>query len=298
VIVPVWNPRPGWLREAVESALSQARSDVEVIVVDDGCPDPVGRLLDSLDDPRLRVLRIEHGGVARARNAGLAVARGRFVRFLDADDVLERGSTARLVSLASGRNDVISYGATVLCDPDLRPRRTVVCTLEGDVLDEALVGRFTVRLPAMLFPRQVVDAAGTFDPSFELSEDGDWLLRALVHAGVRGETETAVFYRRHGDSVTATASADVARGEAGLRLMIERHFARHPTLRGSRLHRRAHAWVDVVAAQAWAAQGDYLGAARRIASAFRHHPRAGVAAARAELPRIARRGLRRLSRAS
>ena len=125
IVVPVWESRLDWLRAAVSSALAQADVSVEVVVVDDGCAVPIRDVL-GISDARLRLLRVPHGGVSRARNAGLDVARGRFVRFLDADDVLERGSTARLRRLCGEDDSVVAYGATAMCDPELRPRRTVV----------------------------------------------------------------------------------------------------------------------------------------------------------------------------
>jgi glycosyltransferase involved in cell wall biosynthesis len=78
LVMPVWRPRPDWLKQAVRAALDQLRAEVELIVVDDGCPEPVEALLAGFRDTRLRVLRVEHGGAARARNAGIAAARGQY----------------------------------------------------------------------------------------------------------------------------------------------------------------------------------------------------------------------------
>ncbi len=112
LIMPVWRPRPEWLRRAVTAALAQRGCEIELIVVDDGSPDPMEELLSDVDDDRLRVLRVEHAGASRARhcapasrarNAGIAAARGGYVRFIDADDEILPGSTARLVELAGGR---------------------------------------------------------------------------------------------------------------------------------------------------------------------------------------------------
>jgi len=76
LVMPVWRPRPGWLREAVVSALQEHACQIELIVVDDACEEPVAGLLAGIEDPRLRVLRIEHAGPYGARNAGIAAARG------------------------------------------------------------------------------------------------------------------------------------------------------------------------------------------------------------------------------
>src|SRR5438874_1905489 len=107
------QPRRDWFEAAVNSALSQENCELELLVVDDGSPEPVERLLQGIDDPRLRVIRVDHGGISHARNAGIAEATGEHFRFIDADDVLEPGSTARLVRLAGEEpGGAVAYGAT------------------------------------------------------------------------------------------------------------------------------------------------------------------------------------------
>ncbi len=270
--MPVWRPRHDWLLGATASALAQEQCSVELVVVDDGCEPPVEQLLAEIKDDRLRVVRIEHGGVSRARNAGLAVARGAYLRFLDCDDVLEPRSTARLVSLAAGAQDVIAYGATVSCDEELRPRSTITCRLAGDALADCLLGRFTVRFPSMLFPRAVVERIGEFDLALKNCQDGDYVLRALEHAHVRGEGRVATYYRRH----LGSATADIVAGERGLQLMINRYFERHPEQRGTRLERRARASILLASAAAWGSRGRHREYARRLGHALMLDPAAAA----------------------
>src|SRR5215216_4501969 len=99
LVMPVWRPRRDWLLQAVRSALAQRDCRLELVVVDDGNPEPVAEMLADVRRPGLRVLRIPHGGVCIARNAGIEAARGSLIRFVDADDVYEPGSTARLTRL-------------------------------------------------------------------------------------------------------------------------------------------------------------------------------------------------------
>ena len=183
--------------------LAQTVIAIEVIVVLDG-PDAQTELaLGAFDDPRLRIVRIEHGGTAAARNAGIEHARGRLISFLDADDVLEPESTARLVRLIGGREDVVAYGATVVCDESLRPLRTIGSDVRGNAVETCLLGRFDVRHVSMLFPRRVVELAGRWDSGFHISEDWDFVLRALEHAEVVPDPLPATYYRRHGASRTS-----------------------------------------------------------------------------------------------
>src|SRR5437763_1547677 len=159
LVMPVWRPNREWLEQAVRSALEQVDCSVELIVVDDGSPEPVAELLKGFVDPRLVLLRISHQGQSRARNAGIARANGDAFRFVDADDVLEPESTARLQRL-SGPDGAIAYGSTLVCDPKLRPMRTFESTVQGDILIDCVLGRFDARIVSMVFPRRVVATVG------------------------------------------------------------------------------------------------------------------------------------------
>ena len=66
LIMPAWRPRPEWFHEAVTSALAQRNCDFELIVVDNGNDVAVDGTLSSIRDPRMRIIRIGHGGVSRA----------------------------------------------------------------------------------------------------------------------------------------------------------------------------------------------------------------------------------------
>ncbi len=284
-----WNPRPDWLLEAVRSALAQRDVELELVVVDDGSDTPIDQLLSGIEDPRLRMVRVEHGGASRARNAGVEAARGELIRFVDADDVLEPDSTARLVGLLGARRDEIAYGATLVCDAELRPEREIRSSVEGDALKACLLDGFEVRVPAMLFPRDVVLAAGPWPEGVRSAEDWDFVLRALERAHVRSDQEVAMRYRRHGASVTA----DVEAGEEGCRLVIDRYFERHPEERGTALEREARARVALIFARAWAAQGDRRRAVRLLLEAARLRPRTGLTAAARIVPSELIGGLRR-----
>lgn len=269
VVMCVWNPQRDWFREAVRSALDQEDCGLELVVVDDGSDDPVESLLVDVDDPRLRVVRIEHGGLSRARNAGIETAGGRFVRFVDGDDVLEPRSCARLLRLA-GNGETIAYGTTIVCDERLRPVGSKTSDLEGWVAEECLLYRFDVRHMSMLFPRPVVEAVGEWDPALRQCQDWDFVLRALEHAPVRGDQEVATFYRRHGSAAAANLRGAL-RFEA---MVVDRYFERHPSRKGSRLEREARAKLLMVRAASWRALGDpRREQLRLIGHAFALHPR-------------------------
>jgi glycosyltransferase involved in cell wall biosynthesis len=272
IIMSAWKPRPDWFHEAVAGVLGQEGCEIELIVVDDGSPHPVADLLRKFDDPRLRVIRVEHGGISHTRNAGIRLARGSFLRFVDADDVLERGSTARLLRLAADGGS-IAYGATLVCDEQLRPIGVKRSCLEGYIAEECLLYRFDVKHLSMLFPRRVVDAVGGWDTSMHQCQDWDFVLRALEHAPARGEGQVAAYYRRHG----ASLSANRARALYYESCVVDRYFERHPQQAGTRLEREARAKLLMVRARACPALGQGgRHQLRLVARAFALHPQRTV----------------------
>lgn len=288
----VWRPRRDWLLEAVHGALGQRDCKLELVVVDDGSEEPVESLLAGVEDERLRIVRVEHGGVSLARNAGRAVAQGEFVRFIDGDDVVEPGSSARLLRAVASRPGTISYGATTFCDESMRPRWTMTCSLQGSVTRECLLGRFTVRLVSMLFPVEVLTATGDWDATFPTSQDWEYILRALEHAPVVGETATATFYRKHPSSSTG----NVERGLEAARRIVAGYFERHPEERGTALERRATAHLDAMAARVYLTRRMPARAARPLLRSLARDPRALAAEASRSVPAVRGRLAWRLGR--
>ena len=93
VIVPVYNVA-GYLPQCMDSILSQDYEDLEVILIDDGSTDASGEICDRYAalDNRVRVIHQKNGGAAAAKNAGLRLAAGEYLAFVDSDDYLEPGA--------------------------------------------------------------------------------------------------------------------------------------------------------------------------------------------------------------
>ena len=104
VIIPVYKAEE-YLERCVDSVLAQTYSNLEIILVDDGSPDNSGQICDRYaeKDSRVKVIHKKNGGVSSARNAGLDVATGEFVAFVDSDDFIAPDMYEKLmVSLSSG----------------------------------------------------------------------------------------------------------------------------------------------------------------------------------------------------
>lgn len=293
LVMPAWCPRREWLLDAVDSALQQRDCPIELIVVDDGSPDPVASLLADVGDERLRIIRIEHGGEAAARNAGFALARGGFVRFVDADDVLVLDSCARLVAVSRGRGDLIAYGDTMHCDAALRPVWRMSERRSGRVLEQALLGEFHVRIFSLLFPRAIVEAVGGWDETMGLGTDWDFILRTLEHAEVAGDRVLATYYRRHEDSLTGRQRD---RAESLNAAIVDRYFARHPEQRDTSLERRARASVHAIGARVHLTSGRPADGLRSLGRAMHIRPSAPLAQLRLGVRALRSRAAVRIGR--
>ena len=86
IVMPVYN-QERFVEATARSVLGQTFTDLELIAVDDGSRDGSYARLAAIDDPRLTAITQRNGGVSAARNAGIARARGRYVGFIDGDDL-------------------------------------------------------------------------------------------------------------------------------------------------------------------------------------------------------------------
>lgn len=109
IILPVYNGEK-WLREAIESVRLQSETDWELIIIDDSSEDSSYQLAGSAasKDSRIKTFQIEHSGPGGARNKGLEIAKGNFIMFLDADDMLLPDSIKILLEFeALSKADII-----------------------------------------------------------------------------------------------------------------------------------------------------------------------------------------------
>ena len=110
VVIPVYNGAP-WIGETLASLTDQTLTDWEAIVVDDCSPDDVAAIVAAWPDPRVRLVRLAaNGGPVRARNRGVAEARGRYIAGLDQDDLCRPERLARQVAYLDAHPEVALLG--------------------------------------------------------------------------------------------------------------------------------------------------------------------------------------------
>jgi len=225
VVIPTYGRR-AFLAEAVASVLAQSFTDFECIVVDDASPEPA----TLPDDPRLRLIRRDtNGGPPAARNTGLAAATGRWVAFLDDDDVWAPDRLAAAARAHERAPVVICWQATLGREEHAAAGRV----LEGDVRDTVLDGMIP-HLGTTSVERAIVPE---FDERYEASDDVEWWLRLAQQATVATVPCVGLLYRVHDGPRTRTGQRNRIHDATMLLAEHEDWFRDHPRAKAFRLKR-------------------------------------------------------------
>ena len=228
VVIPAYNAAR-YLPEAVGSVVAQTHRDLEIIVVDDGSTDGSRELLAArATDPRLRYHYQENRGLPAARNAGIGLARGDFIAFLDADDVWLPGKLEKqLALLRADPRAAAAYCGFGLIDEAGTPleNRWRPGGRGDDLFTRLLYGNVIAGSGSAVVVRASCFAdVGRFDERLQACEDHDmWRRIAARHAFVKVEEEL-VRIRVHAASMQRNA----ARMQQGLMLHLEKILAETP----------------------------------------------------------------------
>jgi len=181
VVIPTYNRWP-MIREAVESVLGQGYRSFEVIVVDDGSTDDTTERLEKYGS-RVRVLSRQKSGVAAARNYGASIAKGRYVAFLDSDDLwLPQKLETQTMFMEQHPEVKICQTEEIWIRRGLRVNpRLKHAKPSGDIFRRSLE-LCLVSPSAVMMTKDLFDQFGGFDESFPVCEDYDlWLRIAVGH---------------------------------------------------------------------------------------------------------------------
>ena len=227
VVMPCFNAQ-AHLPMSVASVMAQTCEDWELIAVDDGSTDGSLAWLQSQTDPRIRWLTQSNSGVSGARNAGVAIARGKFLAFLDADDTWQPDFLLTMLRALEAHPDAVlaycGWQNVGLAGPRGKP--FVPPELNGPHKEERLFGGCQWPVHAALVRRAAVLSAGGFSARLKNAEDyALWLAVAAQRPVVR-VPEVLARYHFHGQT---QASANKARAALHFLDAQTVYIATHPT---------------------------------------------------------------------
>jgi glycosyltransferase involved in cell wall biosynthesis len=193
VVIPCYNYGT-FLGDALESLLAQEFTDWECIIVDDGSTDHSAAVANEYvkRDPRFRYVHQQNAGLSAARNAGLNLAQGKFLQFLDADDALAPGKLRLQHHYLEAHPEAdLVYGATEYFQgtpASRRPERSDISlpdprwmrTASGNELLNAFVHENFLVVSAPLMRTATVRRTGSFDTALKSYEDWHYWFRVAL----------------------------------------------------------------------------------------------------------------------
>lgn len=225
IIIPAYNAERT-IRRTVESVLAQTLSDWEAILINDGSTDQTIEQVNAINDKRIKIFSYENAGQATARNRGIARSTGKFLAFLDADDLwtpdkLEHQKKALLEYPQAG----LAYSWTLFLDEEgLIQYKQKPVFFRGDVLGELLKNNFLMCGSSPLISRKVVEVVGYFDTNLPPLEDWDYWLRIAAKYPFTLVPKYQTFYCKS----KISSSSKIERVEEKILTVIERAYCEVP----------------------------------------------------------------------
>ena len=238
VIVPVYKVED-YLGRCVDSLLNQTYENLEIILVDDGSPDRSGAICDdyAARDPRIRVIHKPNGGLSSARNAGIDIARGEYLGFVDSDDWMDLHTYEWMMDMALSENVKLVCAGRYDYSSWTGERTKGLCPTRREVISgEELAKR-------IFLWKDVDSAAGDklyhrslFEdlryPLGVVSEDLPVTYRTALKADKVGMLDKPVYYyfHRDGSITTASFSPRAFQPSGHTKTMLEHIRREHPAL--------------------------------------------------------------------
>jgi len=223
VCIPVFNPKRGWLEEAVATVTSQTYENLELCLADDCSTDQSTlALLDRLpyEVPGIRTMRRKvNGGISAATNDALALATGEFVAFCDQDDLLAPQAFYRVVAYLQDHPDTDLF----YCDEDLLSpdRRRCGPFFKPGWSPETLLS-FNYITHLVVARRELVEAVGGLRPRFDGAQDHDLLLRLSERTDAICHLDDVLYtWRQSPTSTSMNPSAKPAAQDASVSVVAD-----------------------------------------------------------------------------
>lgn len=228
VVMPAYNAE-GSISESIMSVCNQSFTDIEILVVDDGSTDSTLKAIATFKDPRIHIISLSRNlGVAKARNKGISKSKGKYIAFIDADDIWIKNKLERQwqvlqstpeAALAYSWNDYINDSGNYL-HPG---QRIQLC---GDVFHLLVTNNFLENGSTPLVRKTAIQRVGGFDSTLTPSEDWDFYLRIAKHYSFVCVPEVHVLYRKSINS----SSSNIKEMEDKSLQVIKKTFQQSPEI--------------------------------------------------------------------
>ncbi len=208
IIIPLYNSE-AYITQTIDSCLAQTHRNIEIIVVENGSTDKSYQVVKSIDDKRLNIFQISTPNAAAARNFGYQKAKGTYILFLDADDVMASNKIElQLAALSKKPQGWIASCAwakfkTNTTEAIISPQE--VWQMQNPVTwcVTSWMGGGMMALSGWLIPKPIIKQAGLWDERLSLHDDGEFMCRVILASKGNVFVEhTVVYYRQQDNSLS------------------------------------------------------------------------------------------------
>lgn len=210
IIIPAYNTED-YIEECIESILNQTYIYLEIIIINDGSDDKTGEICQKYADIDKRIKYIEerNGGVSKARNVGLRMAKGDYITFVDSDDTISPIYVELLLDMMlSTKADLSVAGYSFIKDMLIiqNAKETYICWEQRKAIIEAIVSNdFNLNISSKLYSRGLIEGL-FFDEETYLCEDKMFLFNAIVKSRSVAYSDQKIYWyrRREGSAINSS----------------------------------------------------------------------------------------------
>jgi len=222
IVIPAYNAER-YLAETISSALGQTWTNTEIIVVDDGSQDNSLPIAKKFEAGNVQIISQQNKGASAARNLGLKKAKGKYIQFLDADDMISPDKIAVQVEALEKEPGKIAACSIAMftdgsyhIDSGASPRDEPFIYSTSDVVDFLidLYGGYKRRgsmigIHSWLVPADIIEKSGPWNESLTVDDDGEFFCRVVLNSAGIVKTDGLSYYRRFfGDKKNLSARVD------------------------------------------------------------------------------------------
>jgi len=266
VVIPVYNAEK-YLDTCIQSVMNQTWPNTEIILIDDGSTDNSLKVAQKYqENANVKIIAQKNKGAAAARNAGLKLAKGDYIQFLDADDLLSpdkiEGQITRLngslkqvaICRAVHFNDGDNYEDGIIsdgwfCSDNNTPADFLIKLYAGNEIMPGYGGIMLIH--SWLTPMAIIQKAGLWNEKLSLDDDGEFFCRVVLAAdGIKYSEKGFSYYRKFNNGQSLSAQKSRAGAESGV-LAIDLKYqnlkakTNNPII--DRVFARHYRWIGVLA---------------------------------------------------
>jgi len=213
IIMPTYN-RAQFIKDAIDSVLSQDYKDFELIIINDGSTDNTREIVEKYQksDPRIIYLEQKNKGEYATMNRGFSLAKGRYITFVHSDDISAPDSLGSRVKCLDENPEIdIVHGNLVKIDMSGREIQRYKAgdekdgkkILKGYCIKNLWEGqKIPVNYLTLMMRREATEKIGKMDETIRYAGDLDWMMRAMLKCTFKKVPKVICFYRRHKKAIS------------------------------------------------------------------------------------------------